>query len=72
MGGQELAEGLGLLELGLRGVEVWAGRGFGGQLLYVLPEQDLVGVMNAWNVFGGDRRIGDAFLDALIDSVATD
>lgn len=52
-----------------RGVEIWAGRGFGGQLLYVLPAYDLVSVMNGWNVFGGGLKIRDAFLDALIDSL---
>jgi hypothetical protein len=48
------------------GVDVWAGRGFGGQLLFVVPDRDLVGVVNAWNIFG-DRtgNLSGAFLDAL-------
>jgi len=33
-------------------VDVWAGRGFGGQLLVVVPERNTVGVVLAWNVFG--------------------
>lgn len=33
------------------GVEIWAGRGFGEQALLVLPEFDVVAVVNAWNVF---------------------
>jgi hypothetical protein len=41
------------------GVDVWAGRGFGGQLLIVVPSRDLVGVVNCWNVFGG--RAGNVF-----------
>ena len=39
------------------GVEVWAGLGFGGQFLVVLPRQDIVAVVNSWNVFG-DRVAG--------------
>ena len=34
-------------------VVVWAGRGFGGQFLVVLPQYDLIGVVNSWNIFGG-------------------
>jgi CubicO group peptidase (beta-lactamase class C family) len=34
------------------GVDVWAGRGFGGQLLIVIPARETVVVVNAWNVFG--------------------
>ena len=37
------------------GVDVWAGRGFGGQLLLVIPARDTVAVAYAWNVFGGPR-----------------
>ena len=35
------------------GAEIWAGRGFGGQTLIVIPSRDIVAVVNAWNVFGG-------------------
>jgi CubicO group peptidase (beta-lactamase class C family) len=35
-----------------RGVDVWAGNGFGGQFLVVIPQYRLVGVVNSWNVFG--------------------
>jgi hypothetical protein len=35
-----------------RGVDVWAGNGFGGQFLIVVPQHRLVGVVNSWNVFG--------------------
>jgi len=35
------------------GLDVWAGRGFGGQLLLVIPDRDIVAVVNAWNIFGG-------------------
>jgi hypothetical protein len=38
------------------GVVVWAGLGFGGQFLLVLPERNLVAVVNSWNVFGGRTR----------------
>ncbi len=51
------------------GVEVWAGLGFGGQYLIVIPERDLMGVVNSWNVFGGNRTpILDPFIDALLES----
>jgi len=51
------------------GTTVWAGLGFGGQFLYVLPEHDLVGVVNSWNLFGPSQAsIQSAFLDALIAS----
>jgi len=38
------------------GVEVWAGRGFGGQFLYVIPSRETVAVTYAWNVFGAQAR----------------
>ena len=41
------------------GVDIWAGRGFGGQLLIVIPSRDTVAVVNAWNIFGG--RAGNIF-----------
>ena len=41
-------------------VEVWAGNGFGGQFLVVLPAERMVGVINSWNVFGD--RVGEARL----------
>jgi hypothetical protein len=34
-------------------MDVWAGRGFGGQLLLVIPARNTVAVVLAWNVFGG-------------------
>ena len=37
-------------------VDVWAGRGFGGQLLLVIPARDIVAVVNSWNVFGNQAR----------------
>jgi CubicO group peptidase (beta-lactamase class C family) len=36
-------------------VAVWAGMGFGGQLLLVLPARGIVAVVCSWNVFG--RRV---------------
>ena len=49
-----------------RGVEVWAGNGFGGQFLIVIPQARMVAVTNAWNVFG-DRVPGT--LGPLIDAM---
>lgn len=48
------------------GVEAWAGLGFGGQFLVVLPRQNMVAVVNSWNVFG-DRVAG--ILGPLITSL---
>ena len=52
-----------------RGAEVWAGNGFGGQFLVVLPAQRMVGVVNSWNVFG-DRVPGvlGPLIDALLNA----
>ena len=48
-------------------VEVWAGLGFGGQYLFVLPKYDLIGVINSWNVFGERvAPVSQDFLRALI------
>jgi CubicO group peptidase (beta-lactamase class C family) len=48
-------------------VVVWAGLGFGGQYLLVLPQLQTVAVMNAWNIFGGQRQSAlNALLDALL------
>jgi CubicO group peptidase (beta-lactamase class C family) len=38
------------------GGDIWAGRGFGGQLLLVIPSRDIVAVVNSWNVFGAPAR----------------
>jgi CubicO group peptidase (beta-lactamase class C family) len=50
------------------GVVVWAGLGYGGQYLLVLPEQEIVAVANSWNVFGPHTPVLGAFLTALIES----
>jgi CubicO group peptidase (beta-lactamase class C family) len=48
-------------------VEVWAGRGFGGQFLIVIPSRDIVAVANAWNVFGTKaRNLFPPLVDALL------
>ncbi|MDF1505433.1 serine hydrolase [Roseisolibacter sp. H3M3-2] len=52
-----------------RGVEVWAGNGFGGQFLLVVPQHRLIAVINAWNVFG--QRVPGTLgplIDALIET----
>jgi CubicO group peptidase (beta-lactamase class C family) len=48
-------------------VDIWAGRGFGGQLLLVIPSRDIVAVAFAWNVFGGRARaLAGPLMDALV------
>jgi hypothetical protein len=52
-----------------RGTDVWAGNGFGGQFLLVLPAHRIVGVVNSWNVFGGQATgVLIPFIDALLDA----
>ena len=34
--------------------QVFAGNGYGGQYLLVVPEHDIVAVFNAWNIHGDD------------------
>ena len=51
------------------GIEVWAGFGYGGQTLLVIPEYDIIGVANSWNVFGPARSVIRPFAQALIASV---
>ncbi|HSR41599.1 MAG TPA: hypothetical protein VLL48_05500, partial [Longimicrobiales bacterium] len=46
-----------------------AGLGFGGQYLLVVPDHDLVGVVNSWNLFGAPQAsILPDFVDALLES----
>jgi hypothetical protein len=54
------------------GVAIWAGLGFGGQFLVVVPERQIVGVINSWNVFGGGQpAVLAPFLQALLTGTAT-
>ena len=51
------------------GTEIWAGRGFGGQLLLVIPSRDIVAVVNSWNVFGSAAQpIFEPLVTALVES----
>jgi CubicO group peptidase (beta-lactamase class C family) len=50
------------------GADVWAGRGFGGQLLLVIPSREIVAVINSWNVFGDrSKNVFEPFLSALFE-----
>lgn len=52
-----------------RGNEVWAGNGFGGQFLVILPAHRMVGVANSWNVFGAPAAgILMPLIDAMLDA----
>jgi CubicO group peptidase (beta-lactamase class C family) len=49
------------------GTDIWAGRGFGGQLLIVIPSRDVVAVVHAWNIFGDKaRNIVEPLVDAVL------
>jgi len=53
-----------------RGVEVWSGKGFGGQFLIVVPQYNIVAVANSWNVFGAQvQGILRPLIDAVLDAV---
>lgn len=53
-----------------RGVEIWAGLGFGGQYILVFPEYDLVAVANSWNVFGDSvASIFSALIEATLAAI---
>jgi CubicO group peptidase (beta-lactamase class C family) len=47
------------------GVDIWAGRGFGGQFVVIIPARDVVFVVQSWNVFGD--RVKSAF-DAVLSA----
>ena len=52
-----------------RGTEVWAGNGFGGQFLIILPQHRIVAVANSWNVFGTPATgILGPMIDAVLDA----
>src|SRR5688572_16185001 len=52
-----------------RGTEVWAGNGFGGQFIIVLPAHNIVGVVNSWNVFGAQvAGVLGPFIDAVLNA----
>ena len=50
------------------GLDVWAGLGFGGQNLIVVPDRGLVGVINSWNVFGRSIPLVIPYIDAMIEA----
>ena len=67
LAGNERAYGYQWWRLDVDEIEVWAGLGFGGQLLLVIPAHGMVGVINSWNVFDRpQRQIRPAFLSALL------
>lgn len=39
---------------------IWVGSGFGGQHPIAVPEEDLIVVINQWNVFPGQPRMSPA------------
>lgn len=52
------------------GVQVWAGQGFGGQYLLVVPSLDVVAVVYGWNLFAGRvPSVRDALVAALVEAV---
>ena len=47
--------------------KVYAAMGYGGQFLLVVPELELIGVFNAWNIFGqSSQATTRAFVDRIV------
>jgi CubicO group peptidase (beta-lactamase class C family) len=60
-------------DLAAADTEVWAGLGYGGQFLIVIPELQMVGVVNSWNIFGRTKAsILPAFVKAMLQSSSHD
>jgi len=52
-----------------RGTDIWAGNGFGGQFLIIVPQHKIVAVANSWNVFGTQAAgILGPMIDAVLDA----
>jgi hypothetical protein len=52
-----------------RGVDVWAGNGFGGQFIIVVPAHNVVAVVNSWNVFGAQvPGVLSPMINAVLDA----
>jgi CubicO group peptidase (beta-lactamase class C family) len=52
-----------------RGVDIWAGNGFGGQFMLVIPQHRIVAVVNSWNVFGTPATgVLGPMIDAVLDA----
>ena len=52
-----------------RGTDIWAGNGFGGQFIIILPQHKVVAVTNNWNVFGTPATgILSPLIDAVLDA----
>jgi hypothetical protein len=52
-----------------RNTEIWAGNGFGGQFLVIVPQHSIVAVANSWNVFGTRAQgILGPMIDAVLDA----
>jgi CubicO group peptidase (beta-lactamase class C family) len=48
---------------------IYTHRGFGGQILFVVPEYDLIAVYSGWNVYGNSGLRYSILLEALFDSL---
>ena len=52
-----------------RGTDIWAGNGFGGQFLIIIPQHKIVAVANSWNVFGAQTTgVLGPMIDAVFDA----
>jgi hypothetical protein len=52
-----------------RGTDIWAGNGFGGQFLIIMPQHKIVAAVNSWNVFGTPATgVLGPMIDAVLDA----
>ncbi len=51
-------------------LQVYGGRGYGGQYIFVVPELDIVAVINGWNIYGKSLPSVDyLFMEQIIPAV---
>jgi CubicO group peptidase (beta-lactamase class C family) len=51
--------------------EVYAGLGYGGQFLFIVPERDLIAVFSAWNIYGTRSSLTmDLFLEQILPAAS--
>ena len=48
----------------------YAARGYGGQVLLVVPEKELIGVFNGWNIYGGYGEMSGTFLGRIVPATS--